>query len=161
MLENVLILTRHNCNSYFCSTRPVPSHDTYLRDRGRAAMIRACNAFWAGDYYPVVYHRCDLMDPYCGAPGRHRGILFFNPYRPIILGPAWAHNYDHVYLPRDRCWLDRSSNATAERALVAQPSRAAYSPPYSPGPPTTLHAVQVLSWLVRSLRSSARNCQDF
>ena len=59
----------HNCNSYCCSTRPVPSHDSYLRDRCHVAMIRTCNAFWAGDYYPVVQHRCDLMDPYCGAPG--------------------------------------------------------------------------------------------
>ena len=31
-------------------------------------MKRACNAFWAGDYYPVVHHHGDLMDPYCGAP---------------------------------------------------------------------------------------------
>ena len=25
--------------------------------------------FWASDYYPVVHHRCDLKDPYCGVPG--------------------------------------------------------------------------------------------
>ena len=59
----------HNCNSYCCSTRPVPSHDSYLRDSCQVAMIRTYNAIWAGDYYPVVHHRCDLMDPYCGAPG--------------------------------------------------------------------------------------------
>ena len=82
MLENVFSLSRpliyltpsrtvrcHNCNSYCCLTRPVPSHEIYLRDRYRLAMTRVCNALWAGDYDPVVHHRDDLMDPYCGAPG--------------------------------------------------------------------------------------------
>ena len=65
---------------------------------------------------------------------RHRGILvtplpalpdhllatppILQPIPPYYTGPAWAYNYDHVYLPRDRCWLDRSSNATADSPIL-------------------------------------------
>ena len=76
----------HNCNSYCCSTRPVPSHDTHLRDRCGVAMIRACNTLWAGDYYPVVHHRGDLMDPYCGAPRSSSSWDLSDP----TTGTAWS-----------------------------------------------------------------------
>ena len=143
----------HDCKSYCCLRRLVPSHDTYLRDRCRVTMIRTCNALWAGNYYPVVHHCGGLMDPFCGAPGSSSSCDPSDPTTGTARSPPRNTSYSLTHAALLYC-------AMAERALAAQLSRAAYSPPYSPGPPTkpTLHAVWALSGLVRSLR---RNCPDF
>ena len=143
-LENILIPTRsiiysnptrtvrcHNCNSYCCSTRPVPSHNSYLRDRYHVAMIRTCNAFWAGDYYPVLHHRCDLIDPNCGVPGS------LSSWDPTDWLGKRARLPQAAYFPHSR----RCSFHT--------------------GAPRRSGASGYSTWLERSLRFLQRNCRGF
>ena len=58
-------------------------------------------------------HRGILVTPLLALPDHHLATPpILQPIPPTILGHACAHNDDHVCLPRERCWLDRSSSKT-------------------------------------------------